>query len=204
MRHRLTKLLSGVLVAGCIMTAGAEPASAQRESYIGETIPVAFGFCPRGWAEANGQLLAVSSNDALFSLYGTTYGGDGRTTFGLPDLRGRRLIGSGTGPGLTPRPLGARTGYDTVTLTRAQMPSHNHLVNLDGDTTSDTNDPANAMIHQRAPGGQNAFYSGSTGLTNMNTNTMTNSGQSVPLDVRAPSLTMRWCIALTGIYPSRS
>ena len=98
------------------------------EGFIGEIAPFAGNFAPRGWALCDGQLLALSQNGALFSILGTTYGGDGRTTFGLPDLRGRVAIGAGTGPGLTPRPLGQKSGVERVTLTEAKMPGHTHVV----------------------------------------------------------------------------
>jgi len=100
------------------------------DPFIGEVGLFANNFAPRGWAFCDGQLLQISENTALFSLLGTTYGGDGRTTFGLPDLRGRTAIGEGAGPGLTPRPLGSKTGVENVTLTEAQMPSHAHTLPL--------------------------------------------------------------------------
>ena len=98
------------------------------EGTIGEIRGFGGNFAPRAWAFCNGQLLSIAQNQALFSILGTTYGGDGRTTFGLPDLRGRMPIGAGTGPGLSTRKLGARSGTDTVTLTRNQIPSHTHTV----------------------------------------------------------------------------
>jgi microcystin-dependent protein len=106
-----------------IVRSGADP-------FIGEVGLFANNFAPRGWAFCDGQLLSIAQHTALFSLLGTTYGGDGRTTFGLPDLRGRTAIGEGTGPGLTPRTLGSKTGVENVTLTEAQMPSHAHTLPL--------------------------------------------------------------------------
>ena len=96
------------------------------EPFVGEVRMFAGNFAPRGWAFCDGQLLAVSQNDALFSLLGTIYGGDGRTTFGLPDMRGRVAIHAGSGPGLSPRRLGAKAGSEKETLTVNQMPSHTH------------------------------------------------------------------------------
>ena len=108
------------------------------DPFIGEVGLFANNFAPRGWAFCDGQLLQISENTALFSLLGTTYGGDGRTTFGLPDLRGRTAIGEGNGPGLTPRSLGSKTGVENVTLTEAQMPSHAHTLPPPSDTTGST------------------------------------------------------------------
>lgn len=98
------------------------------EPYLGEIKMFAGNFAPRGWAFCEGQLLPISSNQGLFSLLGTMYGGDGRTTFALPDLRGRAPIGFGTGIGLTPRPLGARGGQERVILSQAEMPAHSHII----------------------------------------------------------------------------
>ena len=109
------------------------------EPFVGEIRMFAGNFAPRGWAFCDGQLLAVSQNDALFSLLGTIYGGDGRTTFGLPDLRGRIPIHAGTGPGLSPRRLGAKGGAENVTLTVNQMPSHNHGLRASADPTTTPN-----------------------------------------------------------------
>ena len=101
-------IISGVLLVAALMTPGA--AAAQEEPLIGEIKAVGFNFCPRGWAKADGQLLAIRENTALFSLLGTMYGGDGRTTFALPDLRGRTIIGAGTGPGLSDARIGQKQG----------------------------------------------------------------------------------------------
>jgi microcystin-dependent protein len=98
------------------------------EPFIGQIMLVGFNYCPRGWAEANGALLPIAQNTALFSLLGTTYSGDGRTTFGLPDLRGRVPIGDGTGAGLSPYQLGQKGGVESVTLTSSQLPPHAHSI----------------------------------------------------------------------------
>ncbi len=110
------------------------------DPFIAEIIMFGGNFAPRGWAFCNGQLLAISQNSALFSLLGTTYGGDGRTTFGLPELRGRVPMHAGSGPGLTPRPLGQKGGAERVTLTVQEMPSHNHTATLHAE--SKTGDPS--------------------------------------------------------------
>ena len=118
--------------------------SPKSEPYLGEITLFAGDFAPRDWEQANAQLLAISQNEALFSLFGTTYGGDGRTTFGLPDLRGRAAMHEGTGPGLSPRWLGSKIGTENVTLTAAQMPSHDHTL---PPTTLRTGDTGGSQPH---------------------------------------------------------
>ncbi len=100
------------------------------EPYIGQIQAFGFNFAPVGWAQCNGQLLPIAQYQALFSLLGTTYGGDGQTTFALPDLRGRSIVHYGSGPGLSPVQLGQNGGHETVTLTINQLPSHNHAVSV--------------------------------------------------------------------------
>ena len=124
------------------ITTAPTTASAQ-DPYLGQLMIVGFNFCPRGWANADGQLLAINSNSALFSLFGTMYGGDGRTSFGLPDLRGRVPMHAGSGPGLTLRREGQKFGQERVTLTIPEMPSHNHQIavnNAIGDSGRPGND----------------------------------------------------------------
>lgn len=120
-------LLLAASVAGAVHSTSVIACNA--EPFLAEVCPVAFNFAPRGWAFTHGQLLAVSQNDALFSVIGTIYGGDGRTTFALPDTRGRVVIGAGQGLGLQNYPLGAKGGVENVTLTVANMPSHSHIAN---------------------------------------------------------------------------
>lgn len=187
-------------------TVPAVPAHAGLNPFIGEVMPVGFTFCPRGWANADGQLLPINSNQALYSLYGTTYGGDGRTTFALPDLRGRVPIHTGTGPGLTSRPLGSRSGQENVTLTLNELPSHNHSASLrgEGQTTADSANPAGNTLARGAtiysdtspPDAADALHSGSVVIGNNGGNLGHNNMQ--------PYLTIRWCVALQGTFPSRS
>jgi microcystin-dependent protein len=176
------------------------PAKAQSEPFVGQLIVVGFSFCPRGWAAADGQLLPVSQNPTLFSLLGTTYGGDGRTTFALPDMRGRAAIHVGSGPGLTPKSLGQKAGAETHTLSINEMPSHNHRIQATS-TVADRPGP-----HLKILGRNNTtdnFYRGAPNqLMAPGMVTSTGGGQSFP--IRDPYLTMNWCIALTGIFPSRS
>ncbi|NWK55952.1 phage tail protein [Verrucomicrobiaceae bacterium N1E253] len=168
-------------------------------------------FAPRGWAFCNGQLLAINNYQALFSLLGTTYGGDGRTSFGLPDLRGRAAIHSGNasaGPGLTPRPLGQKSGVEQVTLTANQIPSHHHTAsNLKvGVSTqaADTDDPSGTVF---GVGNEDAFFEGAANA-NMGdssiTGTTDNTGGSQPHTNMQPYLAVNYIIALQGTFPSRS
>ena len=168
------------------------------EPFIGEVRLVGFNFAPRGWAFCDGQILAIQSYTALFSLLGTTYGGDGRTTFGLPDLRGRTPIGVGTGPGLTPRTWGAKGGVESVTLNATQIPPHSHTVNVSGES-ADSNKPQGNELAS----GQ-FYHATSTSQAQLAAGTVANTGGGQSHENMEPFLVMRWCIALTGIYPSRS
>ncbi len=170
------------------------------EPFVGEIRMFAGNFAPRGWAFCDGQLLAVSQNDALFSLLGTVYGGDGRTTFGLPDVRGRIPIHAGHGPGLSERRLGSKGGAENVTLTVNQLPSHHHnwevsntdAVNLTPENNAYAN-TLNADVYQESP----------NDLENMNTNAVGNTGGSRSHTNLMPFLCIHFIIALVGIYPSR-
>ena len=115
-----------VTVNGIIALQGVYPSRSQIEPFIAQISLFGGNFAPRGWALCDGQLLPISQNTALFSLLGTTYGGDGRTTFGLPDMRGRALLHAGSGPGLSTRRIGQEGGNERVTLSIGEMPSHNH------------------------------------------------------------------------------
>src|ERR1044072_7080771 len=129
--RRLTMRRAAVLAAAAFAAALSNWPSASAQAsdmYLGQLMMVGFNFCPRGWTEADGQILAISTNSALFSLYGTTYGGNGQTTFALPDLRGRVPAHVGQGPGLAPVTQGQVMGADSTTLTLSQMPMHNHLL----------------------------------------------------------------------------
>jgi microcystin-dependent protein len=168
------------------------------EPFVGEVRMFAGNFAPRGWAFCDGQLLAVSQNDALFSLLGTIYGGDGRTTFGLPDLRGRIPIHAGHGPGLSERRLGAKSGEEKVTLTVNQMPSHGHTFTA---TTSPANDrnpvgkaPATAVSQ---------VYTDRLTPVNLSSESISKVGGSRSHTNLQPYLCIHFIIALFGIYPSR-
>lgn len=170
------------------------------EPFVGEVRMFAGNFAPRGWAFCDGQLLAVSQNDALFSLLGTIYGGDGRTTFGLPDLRGRLPIHAGTGPGLSPRRLGAKAGAEKVTVTVNQLPSHTHgWPAFDGTPQNDV--PTDALLGK----GSARLYQPALGAgrVNMNSGVIGHTGGSRSHTNLMPFLCIHFIIALVGIYPSR-
>ncbi|CAM3566645.1 phage Tail Collar domain protein [Flavobacterium saliperosum S13] len=174
--------------------------SAQSEPFIGQIAVVAFNYAPQGWAKCEGQLMSIQQNQALFALLGTTYGGDGVTTFRLPDLRGRVPMGDGTGSGLTPRVLGEMSGSETNTLTIAQMPMHSHSVNastVDGDQNLPTgNIPANTK-------GLDKEYTASAANTTMSPSMIGVSGGSQPVNNMQPYTTLTYIIATQGIWPSR-
>ncbi|REE80357.1 microcystin-dependent protein [Lutibacter oceani] len=173
-------------------------------------------FPPRGWAFCDGQLLAISGNSALFSILGTTYGGDGRTTFALPDLRGRELIGPRRGPGLSDFRLGQRSGTETNTLNNTQLPSHTHIAQGTtkvSNTEGTTNNPdgkvltvGKAVVDRTTS--YNANIYGDTANTNMATNnvavTVSNTGGNLPINNRSPYLAVNYIIAMVGIFPSRN
>ncbi|MCC2615869.1 tail fiber protein [Aestuariibacter halophilus] len=167
----MTLKLRSVLPLALLMGTSVPAQACDAEPFLAEVCPVAFNFAPRGWASLEGQLLAINTNQALFSLLGTNYGGDGRTTFGLPDARGRTVIGAGQGPGLSNYRLGATGGAQVVTLNVAQMPSHNHVatttVSIDTTINVDAQINANSgTANQSSPSGNylamapgsNTFY----------------------------------------------
>ncbi len=168
------------------------------EPFVGEIRMFAGNFAPRAWAFCDGQLLAISQNDALFSLLGTVYGGDGRTTFGLPDMRGRLSVHAGTGPGLSSRRLGAKSGVEKVTLTVNQLPSHTHA--YQGSTNAgNSNTPAGNVLAGRA----DATYIETPASASMSSNSVTNVGGSQSHTNLMPYLCVNYIIALVGLYPSR-
>jgi microcystin-dependent protein len=169
------------------------------EPFVGEIRMFAGNFAPRGWAFCDGQLLAVSQNDALFSLFGTIYGGDGRTTFGLPDLRGRIPIHAGSGPGLSPRRLGAKAGTEKETLTVNQLPSHTHP--LIATTSSGTDNSPSGKVTGESPS-IDLYFEGDRNQ-NMAASAITSVGGSRSHTNLAPFLCIHFIVALFGIYPSR-
>ncbi len=172
------------------------------EPFIAEIRIFAGNFAPRSWAFCNGQLLPVSQNTALFSLIGTTYGGDGRTTTALPNMQGRSPMHPGRGPGLTSRRLGQRGGTEMVSLTEAQMPNHTHS-NMAAIQPASANTPNDTTSMARSVGA-NAYNSNPTTAIPMNDGALLNTGGSQPHNNLQPFLVMNFIIALQGLYPSRS
>jgi microcystin-dependent protein len=176
------------------------------EGTIAEIRMFAGNFAPRTWMFCNGQILSIASNTAMFSLLGTTYGGNGQTTFGVPDFQGRVAVGTGTGPGLPNVQLGEKAGTPTTTLTAAQMPAHTHQVtgNINVQAASDgmlVSDPAGKYV------GPGAFYATGDPVnmapTAINLPT-TAAGNSQPFSIMQPYLGMNYIICQFGIFPSRN
>lgn len=163
------------------------------EPFLSELRLFSFNFAPKGWALCNGQLLPINQNQALFALLGTTYGGNGQTTFALPDLRGRTPIHEGSG-----HTLGERAGEEAHTLTISELPTHVHVAranSLDGNTP----DPTNGFFSAYLNG-----YTSAASLVALEPTTLTNVGGSQPHLNMQPYLTLNWCIALQGIFPSQN
>lgn len=229
MKNIRTLSLSSALVLFTI-SGGNASASCGPDAYIASVCTTAANFCPRGYSEAAGQLLAISSNTALFSLIGTQYGGDGRSTFALPDYRGRSGVGRGAGPGLQPVQQGSRSGRDLITLGIANLPAHNHAAAVSSignvgvsipvapNSGSNTMTPSSAENYLAAsPGGPSgaaiwapatsdklvSIGGVTTSVSGTGTVTVGNAGGSQPFDSRPPQIGMRYCIAMTGIFPPR-
>ena len=172
------------------------------EAFIGSIVMFAGNFAPRGWAFCQGQLLSIAQNSALFSILGTTYGGNGQTTFALPDLRGRTPIGQGQGPGLTNVTLGEQAGSESVTLTPNQMPMHTHAVGCNSDSAGNP-DPTNNV-----PGNLGRLSTvkpfAATASATMAPTMIAAAGGSQPFSIQQPYLGLNYIICLEGIFPSRN
>ena len=188
------------------------------DPFLAEIVIFAGNFAPRGWAYCDGQLMSINANSALFSLLGTTYGGDGRTTFALPDLRGRTPVGPRHGPGLSSYTLGERGGVETVTLTVQQMPSHSHIASvtpgnafLPVNGTAGSEDSADPVNHILANYGTDAYTSeGATGhygapapVTGTAVTVFNNGGSQWHTNIQ-PFLAINYIIATQGVFPSRN
>lgn len=181
------------------------------DPFIAEIVMFGGNFAPRGWAKCEGQLLPIASYTALFSIIGTMYGGDGRTTFALPDLRGRVPVSPGQGPGLSFYRQGPGGGHENVTLTVPNMPSHNHIAS---GTMKATFSPPGGGGNSPSPSGANLSGDGSTIYSNQAPNvtmaannvdvTVANNGANVPFSVIQPWCSVQFIIAMVGIFPSRS
>jgi microcystin-dependent protein len=172
------------------------------DQFVAEIRMFGCNFAPTGWALCNGQLLPISQNTALFSLLGTTYGGDGKSTFGLPDLQGAAPMHFGEGQGLSPRYEGEQSGEPFVTLILSEMPAHTHTAN--GSTGfSNSNDPATRVMAKPFGGGF-LYDPGASNLVQMAFESIQPAGGSLPHNNIQPSLVMNFCIALQGIFPPRT
>ncbi|HVT12559.1 MAG TPA: tail fiber protein [Fimbriimonadaceae bacterium] len=165
------------------------------DPFLGEIRPVGFNFAPHGWALCEGQLMPIAQNTALFSLLGTTYGGDGRTTFGLPDLRSRVAVGAGQGPGLSNYAIGQVGGVEQVSLTSNELPAHNHHVMATSQAavaySPESGVPGKAARTVYGAGNNGTLAADSLGVT----------GQGQPHDNHQPFLSVLYVIALQGIFP---
>ena len=191
-------MILGLLITIPLMAS--KPGFAGTEPFMGELMLIGNDYCPRGWMNADGQVLEIAQYTALFSLYGTRYGGDGRTTFSIPDLRGRAPIHEGIGPGLANYQMASRGGTEMLTISTTNMPSHNHNVQA-----------TNAIANKNGPGtdllaitalDQDIYHNGPADKL-MDPSMITNTGGGAPMQKRSPYLTMRWCVATQGAYPAR-
>ena len=175
------------------------------DPFLGEIIMFGGTFAPRGWAFCNGQLLPIAQNSALFSILGTTYGGDGRTTFALPDLRGRVPINSGgnsTGPGVSTYTLGERGGAEDVTLSTSQIPSHTHQARCQSGDGNAASPVGNVCADDL--GVSSATYSSAGANADMAAAAIANTGGNQAHNNIQPFLAVNFIIALTGVFPSRN
>ncbi len=170
--------------------------------FVGQIQMFAFNYSPAGWAKCDGQLIPINQNQALFSLLGTTFGGDGKTTFALPDLRGRTSYHFGNGNGLTPAALGQKGGAKNATLVAAQLPSHSHNYKIScNNAEGSTPNPSNAFP---APSDEDDYSTTKSDSTNMMETVTTNTGNGQSFGTQGPYLTVNFCIALQGVYPPRT
>jgi microcystin-dependent protein len=173
------------------------------DPFVAEIRIFPFNFAPKGWAFCDGQILPLSQNTALFSLLGTTYGGDGKTNFALPNCQGNAPMHPGQGPGLSLHDLGETGGSETVSLLLSEMPGHSHgmgIHNLDG---ADTQNPsANSVIAKSSQG--NAYQTSIAGIQAMSNNAIPTAGGDQPHNNMQPYLTLNFCIALQGVFPPRT
>lgn len=204
-RRSFLKRMLGLVAGGAALGAGSllprgEAEAAATDPYLGEIMLFAGNYAPRGWARCDGQLLPINQNQALFSLLGTTYGGNGVTTFALPDLRGRAPIHAGQGPGLTDRPLGEQGGEESHTLTQAEMPLHTHPARArSGNGTSAS--PA-GLLPARDPSGTPHYGAGAD--VTLALDAIGAAGGDQPHNNMQPYLTVTFCICLAGVFPPQA
>lgn len=200
MRHLKAAMMTAAS-AGALTIAA--PVAAQ-DYFLGQLIEVGNNFCPRGWIEANGQILSIAQSTALFSLLGTTYGGNGQTTFALPDVRGRMVLNQGQGPGLQPYSLGQVAGVESQVLTINQLASHSHQAVIQ---TVNQGAATNVPFRNAFAVTSDFQYSSVVqfdGALNAATLAVQKTGGSDAVANMSPFLVNRYCIALEGIFPSRN
>jgi microcystin-dependent protein len=171
------------------------------DPFVAEIRIFPFNFAPKGWAFCDGQILPLSQNTALFSLLGTTYGGDGKSNFALPNMQGNAPMHPGQGPGLSLHDLGETGGSETVSLLESEIPSHSHNLRADVVDLADTNVPSPAASLALSSGG--TLYQG-TANTQMDGQMLAPAGGDQPHNNMQPYLTLNFCIALQGVYPPRT
>jgi len=175
-------------------------------SFVGSIFMTGANFAPYGWQLCQGQLISIAENDVLYTLLGTTYGGDGVQTFGLPDLRGRAAINQGTGPGLSTYVMGQKSGSETVTMTTNTMPAHSHLINV-SSANGTVQTPAN-NTYLAAPisaANVNVYSTAAASATSqLNPASVGATGGNVPFSILQPVLAVNYIIALFGVYPSQN
>ena len=170
------------------------------EPFIGEIRMFGFNFAPRGWALCNGQQLAIQQNAALFSLLGTTYGGNGVSTFQLPNLQGRVPIHMGTGAGLSTQVPGEMSGSENTTLLVSNLPSHNHTLAVNSGAGTQAS-PSGTYL---AESDRRDFQFASSSNATMAASAISSIGSNIPISIMQPYLVVNFCIALVGIFPSRN
>lgn len=192
-----------LLATSAIATATVASVPAQAEQFIGQITAFPYNFCPRNTAEADGRLLSIASNDALFALLGTTYGGNGTTTFALPNLSGRVPIGRGQGQGLSDIRLGQMGGTETTTLTVNNLPTHTHSTLIRANPTNGNSDtPVSNYLSQGR--GKDSTTIAPTNYMNRAEVVVGSAGSNQSFNSRAPYLGIRYCVTLFGIFPSRN
>lgn len=191
----LKSLAAAVSAAGLL--AAATPVAAQVDQYVGSLFQFGMNWCPDGWLPANGQLLSISQYNVLYSLYGTTYGGDGRVTFALPDLRERMPVSYNNN-----LPIGAMVGWSSGTVLNSEMPMHSHIFN--GDDTGPVGPSPNGAMLGMFPSGSPVYAAaGSPPINMMNVRMLQPAGGSQPVNIQSPVLAVSWCVAYEGVYPQR-
>lgn len=193
MKKSFSRFLLAIAFASGMPGAHAGP-----DPFLGEISWFAGNFAPTGWAFCDGQLLSINQNQSLFSLLGTMYGGDGQTTFALPDVRGRVLVHAGQGPGLSNRSQGEKGGSEAETLTAAQMPAHTHQLKASPGTATSSTPNGNVL----AATGRTRIYDDASGVVAMSSSAISTTGSSQAHNNMQPFVTLRCIIATVGTFPS--